>query len=255
MDLTKRQRKILEIVVKDYIEIVEPISSRHIENNYNLGVSPATIRNDLKSLVEKGYLIQPHTSAGRIPSDKGYRYLVNKLLKQKRELTGSREIAKRVKRLERKVEDEVNFLRELTGFLASLSSSLTYSYLKDKDIFWKEGIEKTLHDPEFKNIDKIHSFLSFVKEFEKNFEDNFSGDLAEREVKIYIGQENPFGSQDFSILISKCKFSKDRETILALLGPKRMAYDKNISLMNSLIKLLETDYDKKRGEEKQKGEE
>ena len=163
MDLTNRQRKVLEIVVKDYIDIVEPISSRHIEKNYDLGVSPATIRNDLKALVEKGYLIQPHTSAGRIPSDKGYRYFVNKLLKQQKSLKTNRSLERRVKDMEKRMENEVRFLRELTGFLAGLSSSLTYSYLKDKNLLWKEGFEESLHDPEFERVEKIHSFLSFVK--------------------------------------------------------------------------------------------
>ncbi len=249
MELTNRQRKVLEIVVKDYIDIVEPISSRHIQDSYNLGVSPATIRNDLKDLVEKGYLLQPHTSAGRIPSDKGYRYFVNKLLRQRKELTTNRDIAKRMRNLERKVESEVKFLRELTGFLAGLSSSLTYSYLQDKDLLWKEGFEETLHDPEFKEIEKIHSFLNFAKEFESNFKESFSDDINKGEVKIYIGEENPLKNKDFTILISRCRFSDDSQGLVALLGPKRMAYDKNISLINSLVKLLETDYDgrEKRG--------
>ena len=243
MEITKRQRRILEIVVRDYIDIVEPISSRHIEKKYNLGVSPATIRNDLKALVEKGYLIQPHTSAGRIPSDKGYRYFVNKLLHQRKELTTNRDIARRMRNLERKVEGEVKFLRELTGFLAAFSSSLTYSYLQEKDLLWKEGFEETLHDPEFKEVKKIHSFLNFAKEFESNLKKSFSDNLSKGEVKIYIGEENPLKNKDFTILISRCRFSDNSEGLVALLGPKRMAYDKNISLINSLVKLLETDYD------------
>ncbi len=252
MDLTKRQRRILEIVVRDYIDIVEPISSRHIENNYDLGVSPATIRNDLKTLVERGYLIQPHTSAGRIPSDKGYRYFVNKLLSSRRKLKTNRDLERRVKKIEKKIENEVRFLRELTGFLAGLSSSLTYSYLKDKNLLWKEGFEETLHDPEFRQVEKIHSFLSFIKEFEEKFEGGFSEKIKPGEVKIYIGREGPFSNDDFSILISRCRFSNDEEGTVALLGPKRMAYDKNISIISSLVRLLENDYDeRKKGEQEQ----
>ena len=226
--------------MKDYIDTVSPISSSHIEKNYSLGVSPATIRNDLKELIDKGYLLQPHTSAGRVPSDKGYRYFVNKLLRR-REVVTNKDIAKRVRSLEKRMENEVKFLRELTGFLAGLSSSLTYSYLKEKDLLWKEGFEETLHDPEFKEIEKVHSFLNFVKEFERSFEDSFSKDIDRGEVKIYIGKENPLENKDFSILVSKCKFSDNTEGMVALLGPKRMAYDKNISLINSLVKLLESD--------------
>jgi len=147
--------------------------------------------------------------------------------------------------LERKVENDMNFLKELTGFLAGLSSSLAYSYLMDEDFFWKDGFEETLHDPEFRNMEKVYSFLNFIKEFEERFEDDFSKNLKNKQVKIYIGKESPFENQDFSILISKYKFSEDREGIIALLGPKRMTCGKNIDLVNSLVKLLENGHEKK----------
>lgn len=242
MDITKRQRKILEIVVKEYIEIGEPISSHFIEINYDLGVSPATIRNDLKRLVKTKYLNQPYTSAGRVPSDKGYRYFVNKLIKKKKRLE-NRQLANRVRKLERKMNDEVKYLRELTGFLAGLSSALTYSYLEDNDLYWKEGFDKALDCSEFQNIEKVHSFLSLVKEFENSFENRIANNLKKGEVRIYIGKESPLGNKDFSILVSHCPFSKKKSGFLAILGPKRMAYDKNIAIINSLVKLLENGYD------------
>lgn len=245
MNITKRQQWILEIVVNDYIQLVEPISSHYIETNYDLGVSPATIRNDMKELIEKGYLAQPYTSAGRVPTDKGYRYFVNKLLKKKRELE-NRRVARQIKNLERQVDNEIKFLRELTGFLATLSNSLTYSYLSDNDFFWKEGLEETFYDPEFEDVAKIHSFLSLVKEFEKRFIKDFSHNLKDKEVKIYIGRECPLANDDFSILVAKYSLSQEKRGYIALLGPKRMAYDKNISLINSLVKLLEKGYDKRK---------
>ncbi len=253
MDITKRQWKILEIVIRDYIDLAEPISSRHIEKNYNLGVSPATIRNDLKKLVEEGYLEQPHSSAGRVPSDKGYRHFVNKLLEGE-DLINNR-LEKRVSMMERRIENKFNFLRELTGFLAGLSSSLTYSYLLKKNLYWKEGFEEALLYPEFKDIEKIHSFLELTKKFEEDFGSRFSDNLKDDKVKIYIGKENPFEAEDFSILISRCRFSEGEEGILAILGPKRMAYDKNITLINSLVKLLENGHDERKKEKRRKEEE
>ncbi len=236
MEITNRQKLILEIVIKDYIDLVEPISSNHIEKRYNLLVSPATIRNDLKDLTEKGYLIQPHTSAGRIPSDKAYRYFVNKLLEKKKPTTKNWE--NKLKKIELKSRDEVSFLRELTAFLAGISSVLTYSYLEKENMFWREGFEETLHYPEFENIEKVHSFFYLLKEFEKRFEKRFYQNLQSNEIKIYIGKEGHFKNEDFSILISKHSFS-GRDTYVAFLGPKRMSYDKNIRLINSLINLLE----------------
>lgn len=80
MILTGRKKKILEAIIEDYITTAEPVGSRTLAKNYNLGISPATIRNEMSDLEEMGYLEQPHTSAGRIPSDRGYRAYVNEIL-------------------------------------------------------------------------------------------------------------------------------------------------------------------------------
>ena len=84
MDLNDRKRKILHAVIDEYIGTAEPVGSRAISKNQELGLSSATIRNEMADLEEMGYLIQPHTSAGRIPSDEGYRFYVNSLMKRYR---------------------------------------------------------------------------------------------------------------------------------------------------------------------------
>ncbi|MGB4483247.1 MAG: heat-inducible transcription repressor HrcA, partial [bacterium] len=78
--LSERKRAILKAIVSDYIQRAEPVGSRTLARRYNLGISPATIRNEMADLGEMGYLEQPHTSAGRIPSYKGYRYFVDSLM-------------------------------------------------------------------------------------------------------------------------------------------------------------------------------
>ncbi|MDI6603936.1 MAG: heat-inducible transcriptional repressor HrcA [Thermoanaerobacteraceae bacterium] len=80
MPLDERKKKILEAIINEYILTVEPIGSRTIAKRYDLGISPATIRNEMADLEEMGYIEQPYTSAGRIPSDKGYRYYVNNII-------------------------------------------------------------------------------------------------------------------------------------------------------------------------------
>lgn len=81
MELATRKEKILSAVVEKYIETGEPIGSKALQNEAGLGVSSATIRNELKSLDDEGYLQQPHTSAGRVPTQKGYRYYLDNLMK------------------------------------------------------------------------------------------------------------------------------------------------------------------------------
>ncbi len=78
--ITERQGEILNRIVKEYITLAEPVSSQLLEKKHKFGLSPATIRNEMQKLTDDGYLLQPHTSAGRVPTDKGYRFFVDKLL-------------------------------------------------------------------------------------------------------------------------------------------------------------------------------
>jgi heat-inducible transcriptional repressor len=81
-ELSERQQIVLRLVIQEYVKWAAPVGSKTISDNYNLGVSPATIRNDMAVLEELGYLTHPHTSAGRIPTEAGYRYFVQKLMEQ-----------------------------------------------------------------------------------------------------------------------------------------------------------------------------
>ncbi len=235
-ELSERQKNILEIVIREYIENASPISSKFIEKKYNIGVSPATIRAELYELIEKGYLCQPYTSAGRIPTDKGYRFFVDRLEEREvRELKSK--LKKEIKKMQKEMEGRAHFMREFTRFLAHTSSSLTVSYFPRESILLKEGWSGVLRDPEFENIQKIHDFMSMVDDFEKNI-DSFIGDTRKDCTRIYIGSESPFSKKDdFSVLISPCKILKKRG-LLAIMGPKRMAYDRNIYLVESILKIL-----------------
>lgn len=88
MELNDRKLRILRAIIDDYFETAEPVGSRTLSRHYDLGLSPATIRNEMSDLEELGYIIQPHTSSGRVPSDKGYRFYVDMMLQlQKAEFT------------------------------------------------------------------------------------------------------------------------------------------------------------------------
>ena len=82
MDIDGRKLRILEAIIRDYIETGDPVGSRTISKKYDLGISSATIRNEMADLEELGLIMQPHTSAGRIPSDKGYRLYVDGMMQR-----------------------------------------------------------------------------------------------------------------------------------------------------------------------------
>jgi heat-inducible transcriptional repressor len=80
LDLTERQKTLLLLIIRDYIESAQPIGSKRLVEHYHLDFSPATIRNEMSALTEMGYLRQPHTSSGRVPSEEGYRYFVSQMM-------------------------------------------------------------------------------------------------------------------------------------------------------------------------------
>ncbi len=120
-ELDPRKELILKVVTDDYIESAEPVGSRTIARKYNLGLSPATIRNEMADLEESGYLKQPHVSAGRIPSHQGYRYYVDTLMPQQElteeELTLIRSyFADRSRQLDSILQQTVKILAQLTHY-------------------------------------------------------------------------------------------------------------------------------------------
>ena len=119
MDLTERQLNILKAIVKDYVDTAEAVGSRSISKKYNLGISAATIRNEMSDLEDMGYLIQPHTSAGRIPTKKGYMLYVDSLM-------GNRELEEEEKELIRRcVDNNFNRVDDLLEELSKILSSIT----------------------------------------------------------------------------------------------------------------------------------
>ncbi|HYF92301.1 MAG TPA: heat-inducible transcriptional repressor HrcA [Symbiobacteriaceae bacterium] len=122
MTLDERKNKVLQAIIEDYVATAEPVGSRTIARKYHLGVSPATIRNEMSDLEELGYLEQPHTSAGRIPSDRGYRYYVDCLMENRDIGAGEEDLIRRT--FERKVREVDTLVRE-TARLLSETTHLT----------------------------------------------------------------------------------------------------------------------------------
>ncbi len=135
MELDERKEKILKAIIQNYLETGEPVGSRTISKYSDLKLSSATIRNEMSDLEELGYIIQPHTSAGRIPSDKGYRFYVDQLIQEKEtEVTQVRDVViQRVDRIELLLKQMAKILANNTNY-ATLISGPQYHQTKIKFI-------------------------------------------------------------------------------------------------------------------------
>lgn len=218
--ITERQGDILDRIIQEYIVRAKPVSSQLLEKKFDL--SSATIRNEMQKLADKGYLSQPHTSAGRMPTDKGYRFFVDRLMEK--------ELAENETGWQKEIRVSLDFIREITELLAEESSSLALGYLSEERILWKEGWREAFREPEFLQTGYVASFMQALDEIEKNIENiDFLS-----EIRVYIGKENPVSrSKEFALIT--LGFERG---LFGLLGPKRMSYDKNISLLINLCQKI-----------------
>lgn len=126
LELNDRKLKILHAIISSYIDTAEPVGSRTISKNFDLGISPATIRNEMSDLEELGFIVQPHTSSGRIPSDRGYRLYVDMLLEnQKAQMTRIallEELVRKVDRIENLLQDIATVLAKETKYTTVITS-------------------------------------------------------------------------------------------------------------------------------------
>lgn len=229
MIINERQKEILKMVIDSYVDLAEPISSEHLKRKYKFSFSSATIRAEMQKLTDMGYLYQLYTSAGRVPTDKGYRFFVNSL-KEERILNQTTE--REVREIRREIESHLSFLR----LFSSLSSGLVLSYKEGVNKFNKEGLRVTFNDPEFSDVQRIKDFLLMIESIEESIEDF---NLDNESAQIYIGEEAPIaGSGDFSIIMSKCIFTDNEDGLIAIVGPKRMPYHRNICLIEWVVKIL-----------------
>lgn len=215
MSLTDRQKEILDRIVEEYIRLARPISSQLLEEEYDFGLSPATIRSEMLFLSEQGFLEKPYLSSGRIPTDSGYRFFVDEILE----------------------EDQGNLEFplwqspfELTRSLTSRTFSLAALYVPEERMFLKEGWEYMLGEPEFGSQEILRNFARFLQDFEQYATEVPLG----FDMQIFIGRENPFSKvDDFSIMIAECDVGQGKG-IAALAGPKRMGYKKNIKILKQV---------------------
>lgn len=229
IDLTSRQNLILKHLIEEYVLTAEPVSSSLLCEKFDFEVSPATIRIELGRISDEGYLFQPHTSAGRVPTDKGYRFFVDRL-------NGNRVNGAELDRIKDFLQKDIwQKVPELSRFVAEATSLFALSGVPAQRFFFGTGWSQVLEEPEFKQREVPISFARLVREMEKDIR-TWQG---ERDVEVFIGKENPFGSfQEFSVVIARCAF-KEGKGVVVVAGPKRMAYSKNVGLLRRIKNWVE----------------
>ena len=233
--MNTRQRQILSAVVELYTQTALPVGSQVLLERFQFPVSSATLRNDMVALEEAGYLYQPHVSSGRIPTDAGYRFYVEEMMGDE---DLSREDQRRLqKELLMMKAKQARLGRSTTKLLSALSGNLAVSGLIDKDEFYDFGMKELMEKPEFQEIDELCRLVETLDSLDERLDTIFAK-LGNGETQIFIGDENPIkGISNCSMVVAPYQ-SSEGQGILAIIGPKRMDYAKNKSLIEYMKKLL-----------------
>lgn len=226
--MTERQEKILLALTKEYINSAEPISSERLIEKYKLPYSSATVRAELAELEEQGFLTQPHTSAGRVPTETAYRHYVDKLmpdrgLSRQEAVTLQSEILNLAAKYNR-------LARGTAKLLANLSQSLAFAGMVDRDELHEAGLPKLFKDPEIAETEYMLDITKALEILDDRIEEIISS--ANSEPKVFIGRENPYmPTKKISLLITTCDLPSGEKGLLGIIGPMRMKYERNIKLL------------------------
>jgi len=237
LELDERKKLILQAVVEGYINTAEPVGSRSIAKLSPLGLSAATIRNEMGDLEEMGLLEQPHTSAGRVPSQLGYRYYVDSLM-QKYRMT-AQEINQFRASLEMKLQEQDGLIRHISKMFSQLTSMPIIASLEsDENRKYLEGRANILGFPEYNDIEKAKNILH-VFDDEQNLDEALKVIPQSDNVSIIIGNENNIPElRDCSLVVARYSAGKNIAGTIGIIGPTRMDYSKIVSKLEYLTNEL-----------------
>lgn len=232
-ELTQRQCRILAAIVKENSDTGAPVASGELTAKYQLGVSPATIRNEMAVLEELGYIYQPHTSAGRVPTDKGFRFFVNQLMEKVKLSIKEQELLKR--EMLKLQMAHVEMGRRLAKLLSEHSQQASFTVFPEQ--VSTVGLSNILDNPALPAEDakEIAQFFDDIDQYAERMIQDYS----EKGPAAFIGKELKLSKKsDYSMIVSGLTLPSGERGVIGLLGPKSMKYEKNLSLLEYINKLL-----------------
>jgi transcriptional regulator of heat shock response len=231
MSNSDRQYALLQAVIEEYVGTAKPVSSKTLVTEYGFDVSPATIRNDLSSLEEAGLIVQPHTSAGRIPTEKGYQFYIEHFIKRKSLAARHR---KTLAQADAKGDDSHRRMKTLARAMSDLTNeAVVVSHGKDSFV---SGLSKITRKPDFVERSELVALSEMFDQLDEVMND--VQDKIDREVQILVGANNPI-ARSCSIVITQYELPDRSIGVMGILGPMRMDYETNVAVIEYVDELIE----------------
>jgi len=221
-----RKEQLLILVIEKYIETAQPIGSKFLVSEAGLDLSEATVRNELRDLEEAGFLTHPHTSAGRIPTENGYKYYLSKIVWDNLKVN-----KKDIEILESffELEDKIQAKKNLSKSLALITQETVIFAFSPSSIYYT-GLSNLFSKPEFIELGIVGDISAVFDRCEDCVPVFYK--LVSEDIKFFIGEEHPFGS-----MLSAAAFKIDG-SLITLLSPLRTNYKRNYLLLQAVKDLL-----------------
>lgn len=234
--MTDRQIQILAAIIEQYAEIAVPVGSVTLAKLF--GVSSATIRSEMAKLEELGMIMQPHTSAGRIPTDSGYRFYVNTLTEAHANETKPLQLDRGARAIEARVSTHGDradrAIRSAVDSLVDLTQNLGLATIGDQ--LYMSGMGNLFSQPEFLQGNHTQAVARLLD----NLEPWLREAAPNEPLNVYIGAENPIGkSSGASLIISRFRSPYSDHSYIGVLGPTRQSYGKVMRLVRHAGAMLE----------------
>jgi len=229
--ISDRKKFLLETIIKEYVKTAQPVSSGVLVEKYKLEISPATVRNEMMELEEEGYIYQPHTSSGRVPTESAYELLLADQIaaKKKKELKDVE-----IKLLEQLFKREEVAYKQTAKAIAELANSAVFWAFHKNDLYYT-GLANLFAQPEFHQLNAVCDVSAAIDRLEEIIDDNFES-LTDGE-QVLIGSKNPFGNFLSAVIV---KYRNNNQTgVFGILGPMRMDYSRNLALVEFIKKKFE----------------
>lgn len=234
--MTERQESILRAIVEQYAEVASPVGSVLLAKTF--GVSSATIRSEMARLEDMGYIEQPYTSAGRIPTDKGYRHYVNGVVEEDiQPALHSGLIDRNARAIDARIQNAgraSKTIKSAVDSLVEITHNLAIGTIGEQ--LYMSGISNLLTQPEFANTNAVHQVASLLD----NLEPWLYEAAPSKVLSVYIGAENPVGkSSGCSLIVCKYRSPYSDNSYIGVVGPTRQNYAQTMNLVKYAGQSLE----------------
>lgn len=234
MDLTERQIQIIKTIVEEFTQTAEPVGSVTLENKYRLGVSPATLRNEMAVLEEKGFLAQPHTSAGRVPTPMAIKFYVNDLMKEK-DLSVAEEVNVKSRVWDHRYNRD-DLLREATKVLSERTKALCVATTEEGQTY-TAGYANVFNDIELQDLEVAREVF-YLLDQNSRLLDIFNRASNNSPMHILIGDEMGISLfHPVSCVFADLRIGGHRGS-LGIIGSSRQEYDRNIPFVRYVANLV-----------------